>query len=261
MTSQPPPGTGAAPGAPGTEISGLDEDALAAACAEGGDRRAAWRFATAFARDWSTRPLAADDGVTDEELRAAETRLGLPLPAALREAHLLLGRRPDLTSRHDALLTPDELYLDEDRGVLVHRVENQGCAYWGIRTTDLHLPDPAVLVRPDVAAPIAEHWEPWLEHVSVEITWILLAEAVMGEGPCTDAIWEPGEDDYAALETRFRPLPLPTAPPAPDPGSRWFAGENALLCDDGAMIHVRGRSPEALAAARAAFPGAAWLEG
>jgi hypothetical protein len=256
--------------------SGLDLDALTAACTEPADRHAAWRFATAFARDWSPRPLREGDGVEEHELAAAETRLGLPLPAALREAYLLLGRRTDLTSRQDELLAPAELHLDGDRGVLIFRIENQSCAYWGIRVADLDQDDPPVLVRPDVATPIAEHWEPWLGHVSTEITEILLAEALADDDPDSDAdgdpesgsgaggyhvdaIWEPAETHYEILEHTYRPLPLPAYPPAPNPGSRWYTGPDVLLREDGALIQLRARTPAALDAARATFPGAAWL--
>jgi hypothetical protein len=241
--------------------SGLDLDALTAVCAEPGDRAAAWRFATAFARDWSARPLAPGDGVDESELQAAEARLGLRLPAALREAYLLLGRRADLTSRHDNLLAPDEIHLDDDRGVLVFRVENQSCAYWGVRVADLDQDDPPVLVRPDVAAPIAEHWEPWLGRVSLQFTEILLAEAAAGDDAYTDAIWETTEEHYAIIERVYLRLPLPAYPPAPDPGSRWYCGPDVLLRDDTDMIQVRGRTVAALEAVRAAFPGADWLVG
>ncbi|MFF9566598.1 hypothetical protein [Streptomyces sp. NPDC014685] len=131
----------------------LDLDALTAAVGERPDRQAAWRFIRAFARDWSQRPLAEADGCTPAELDAARARLDLPLPTALREAYQLLGNRKDLTDNQDSLLAPQDLHLDEDRGVLVFRVENQACAYWGIRVTDLDQDDPPVVVRADLVRP------------------------------------------------------------------------------------------------------------
>jgi hypothetical protein len=239
----------------------LDLDALTAVCTDPGDRSAAWRFATAFARDWSARPLGPGDGVDESELQTAEARLGLRLPAALREAYLLLGRRADLTSRHDVLLAPDALHLDDDRGVLVFRVENQACAYWGVRVADLDQDDPPVVARPDVATPIAEHWKPWLGRVSLEFTEILLSESMDGDDGHCDAVWDPGEEHFGILERSYQRLPLPAYPPAPDPGTRWYARADVLLRDDAAMIQVRGRTAAALEAARAVFPGAEWLDG
>ena len=53
------------------------------------DRQQAWDFIRRFAAGW-TEPLEADDGVGEAELRAAEQCIGAALPAALREAYLLL---------------------------------------------------------------------------------------------------------------------------------------------------------------------------
>lgn len=257
-TGTQPPAPGHAPAGSGAAPAGLDRAALAAACAEPADRHAAWRFLTAFARDWSRAPLTPGDGVDPGELDAAEQRLGIRLPTALREAYLLLGRRADLTSRHDELLAPDRLHLDGGRGVLVFRVENQACAYWGVRVEDLDDEDPPVLARPEVTTPIAAHWRPWLAHVSTVFTEIALAEA-MAADELVDAVWEPTETHYEILEHTYRRLPLPAYPPAPDPGSRWYAADDVLLRDDGAVIQIRARTRHALDAVRAAFPGAAWL--
>jgi cell wall assembly regulator SMI1 len=70
-----------------------------------GSRQGAWRFIRRFAEAWLT-PLSDDDGWTEADLQAAEQRLGVRLPAAIREAYALFGRRQDLTSMQDWLLTP-----------------------------------------------------------------------------------------------------------------------------------------------------------
>src|SRR3954471_17711909 len=79
----------------------------------------AWRFIRSFAASWRT-PLLEEDGVAGGgpagggaggELDAPETGLGLRLPAALREAYRLFGRRTDLTSNQDVLLGPERLTL------------------------------------------------------------------------------------------------------------------------------------------------------
>jgi hypothetical protein len=120
-------------------------------------RRDAWEFLRRFTEQWATR-LDELSGCGDQELTAAEHRLGLTLPAALREGYALLGRRDDLTSNQDVLLRPDQLYFDETGRALIFRVENQSVAHWGIRRgrcrasgTPLHPAGDAGL--PDVGRP------------------------------------------------------------------------------------------------------------
>lgn len=104
-------------------------------------RSEAWRFVADFAAHWQ-QPLRAGDGWSVRELEAAEQRLRLVLPAALRETYLLLGRRTDLTSNHDTLLNPDELHVVD--GALVSawrtRVPPPG-AFW-CRNWATTIPEP-----------------------------------------------------------------------------------------------------------------------
>lgn len=223
----------------------LDLDALAAAVGEQPDRQAAWRFVRAFARDWSRRPLTEADGYAPADLDAAQARLGLPLPAALRDAYQLLGRRPDLTDNQDSLLAPKDLYLDADRGVLVFRVENQSCAYWGIRVTDLDQDDPPVVVRADLVRPTADDWAAWLGRVSVAFVEIVLSEALCADEDLMGWV-TPDEtglpEDIAAT---FRRLPLPEYPISQQPGSRWYAHDEIILRDDRGTAMFRARTEAA----------------
>jgi hypothetical protein len=106
------------------------------------DRHAVWAFVRAFVACW-LRPLQPGDGLDDVELAEVRDRLQIrfpsirSLPAALEDTYALLGHRHDLTSNQDRLLTGEQLALDETGHVLVVRVENQGCAEWGIRISDL----------------------------------------------------------------------------------------------------------------------------
>ncbi|WP_220449462.1 SMI1/KNR4 family protein [Nonomuraea longispora] len=93
------------------------------------DRAGAWNFIRGFAATWRS-PLADGDGWSEADLDAAEARLGLRLPAALREAYQLFGRRTDLTSLQDVLLSPADLKVTDQ--ALVFRVENQAAVFWGI---------------------------------------------------------------------------------------------------------------------------------
>ncbi|MFF8713674.1 SMI1/KNR4 family protein [Streptomyces sp. NPDC015184] len=224
----------------------LDLDALTAAVGERPDRQAAWRFIRAFARDWSQRPLTEADGRTTAELDAARTRLGLPLPAALCEAYQLLGKRSDLTDNQDTLLAPRDLCLDEDRGVLVFRVENQSCAYWGIRVTDLDQDDPPVVIRADLVRPTADDWEAWLGRVSVAFVEIALSEALCADDDLMGWVTSDGETGLPEdIATTFRRLPLPEYPISQQPGSRWYAHDEIILRDDHGTAMFRARTEAA----------------
>ncbi|MER5371038.1 SMI1/KNR4 family protein [Streptomyces sp. NPDC002722] len=223
----------------------LDLDALAAAVGEQPDRQAAWRFVRAFARDWSRRPLTEADGYTPADLDAAQARLGLPLPAALRDAYQLLGRRSDLTDNQDSLLAPKDLYLDAERGVLVFRVENQSCVYWGIRVTDLDQDDPPVVVRADLVRPTADDWAAWLGRVSVAFVEIVLSEALCAD---EDLMGWVTPDDTGLSENiaaTFRRLPLPEYPISQQSGSRWYAHDEIILRDDRGTAMFRARTEAA----------------
>ncbi|MEL5960888.1 SMI1/KNR4 family protein [Streptomyces sp. CLV115] len=235
MTTEPPPSN-----------LMLDLDALTAAVGERPDRQAAWHFIRAFARDWSRSPLTESDGCTPAELDAAQARLGLPLPAALREAHQLLGRRPDLTDNQDSLLAPQDIYLDADRGVLVFRVENQSCAYWGIRVTDLDQDDPPVVVRADLVRPTADDWAAWLGRVSVAFVEIVLSEALFADEDLMGWVTSDGDTGLPEdITGTFRLLPLPEYPISQQPGSRWYAHDEIILRDDHGTAMFRARTEAA----------------
>ncbi|NED52573.1 SMI1/KNR4 family protein, partial [Micromonospora aurantiaca] len=68
------------------------------------------------------------DGTPETELAAAEKKLGVRLPAAVREAYMLFGRREDLHSNMQHLLAPADFYVDDREEALVFREENQGAA-------------------------------------------------------------------------------------------------------------------------------------
>ncbi|NWF30706.1 SMI1/KNR4 family protein [Streptomyces sp. PKU-EA00015] len=224
------------------------------------DRRAAWEFVRGFAADWSAEPLGAGDGWSEAELAAAEERLGLRLPAALREAYALLGRRTDLTGNHDTLRSPAELYVDEAGEALVFRDENQGAARWGILLTDLAQEDPPVRMRPDLADKSREKWEDWLARTSLAFVEIVLSESVHAPDDLVDVLDALEEEDLEELEQRSVGLPFPRYPEGEEPGTRWFLRDGVLLRDDGAWLMARGRTEEALDAVREAIPGD-WLNG
>ncbi|MEU3493579.1 SMI1/KNR4 family protein [Kitasatospora cineracea] len=197
------------------------------------DRTAAWRLIARVAAFWDA-PLRPQDGCPEAELDAAEARLGLRLPAALREAYRLFGNRPDLTGNQDTLLTPDRLYVDLD--CLVYRVENQSCAYWGVPLAALGQDDPPTVVWSDTDAP---RTEPWTARFSTECLAVVLTEPLFDEDAYVDA----GEVDPASL-TGWTELPR-----LYEPGidTRFFARPDALLAVQGdSWLALRATSEEAL---------------
>jgi hypothetical protein len=224
-----------------------------------GDRQATWRFIRHFADSWLT-PLAEGDGCGGSELDAAEDRLGLRLPAALREAYGLFGRRPDLTSNQDTLLAPDALYLDAGGDALVFRVENQEAARWGVPTHDLDLPDPPVVIKLDLRQEQSESWEPWLDTFSSACLEIVLSESLYACEELGDNRDE-GNSEADRLTRQYARLPLPDYPTSLQllPSVRWFAGPDVVLRDDQqAWLTVRARTVAALEKVRRELPGP-WL--
>ncbi|MFD8827156.1 SMI1/KNR4 family protein [Streptomyces sp. NPDC059605] len=216
-------------------------------------------FIRGFAAHWA-KPLGDEDGLPEADLVAAEERLGLRLPPALREAYLLFGRRTDLTRNHDTLLGPSELYVDNGQEALVFRHENQGAVSWGILLEALGEEDPAVFVRTDLADKSAERWEPWLDRLSLALVETVLSESVQADDELCDFLLDFDEHGAGLLEQKCVRLPFPSYPACENgSGIRWFLGPDALLRDDdGAALYARGRTEEALDGIRDLIPGD-WL--
>ncbi|MEU7068137.1 SMI1/KNR4 family protein [Streptomyces sp. NPDC046161] len=233
---------------------------LVASLARGVDGRSgAWNFIQDFAAHW-VRGLEDGDGWAEADLLAAEQRLGVQLPIALREAYLLFGRRQDLTSNHDMLLDPAELYVDDAREALVFRHENQGAALWGIILKNIQDEDPAVFMRRDLADKSAERWEPWLGHLSLCFVEIVLSESVQvqADEELCDFL-DTDDDSVELLEENAIRLPFPAYPAGEEHGSRWFLGQDVLLREEaGVAIMARGRTTADLDRVRDLIPGD-WL--
>ena len=104
-----------------------------------------WSLLKDFVAEWHS-PLQPGDGYSTAELDAVEERLGLKLPAALREWYQIAGHRKDIIAAQNFLRSPDRLYTrEEDSGnVLYFYTENQAVVNWGILASDLELYDPPV---------------------------------------------------------------------------------------------------------------------
>lgn len=102
-----------------------------------------WRPLVDFVTRWYARPLEPADGCSAGEVAAAEARLGRPLPAALREWYLLVGRRLE-----DVLDPPARL---EALGLLGDQLDvwYESDAVWVVRVRADGPDDPPVVLDHD----------------------------------------------------------------------------------------------------------------
>lgn len=220
------------------------------------DADSSFGFIEWFAREWGTA-VRDGDGNTAAEVAAAGERLGLGLPRSVAAFYRLIGRRADLTSNQDHLLPVSSLRVKDE--VLVYRVENQGCADWGVRVSDLRLPDPPVVVR-WMDGP----WRPFLDSFSLAAVELVLYESFFaGPDGCDDNRALDDDADRARLEERYERLPLPAYPgwwqPDEPDGVRWFGGPDVLMMEHSrSWLWVRARNPGTIARVREELPGD-WL--
>jgi hypothetical protein len=106
-------------------------------------RSGRWCLAARFIEHWFG-PMRESDRVPPRRLDAAERRLGLRLPIALREWYERLGCRGDVWSVQDTFLPPEELLVRGD--LLVFYVENQAVWDVGVGLGDLASEDPPVMI-------------------------------------------------------------------------------------------------------------------
>jgi hypothetical protein len=190
-----------------------------------GGRQGAWRFIRRYAQNWLTS-LSDDDGRTETDLGAAERRIGLSLPPAIREAYALFGRRQDLTSVQDRLLGPDQLQVDTTGEVLIYRVENQSVAVWGLPLAAMAQPDPPVVVARNFEN---LGWEPFLERFSLACVEMVLSESLFSAPLELSDNRELDPAEVALVEQLFARLALPDYPMWALPGDR-CAGSSARRC-------------------------------
>jgi hypothetical protein len=218
------------------------------------DRAGAWDFIRGFAATWRT-PLAGGDGWADADLDAAEARLGLRLPAAFREAYQLFGRRTDLTSVQETLLSPAD--LEVKAGALVFRVENQAVVLWGIPVTALDLDDPPVMLRMNMADKSKETWDAWLDRFSHACVELVLSESLVSSDELGDNR-KLSRGEASKLKQCYTRLPLPDYPTSQTtvPAVRWYAGPDIIIRDDQRWwVWVRARTAGALDQVRTELPG------
>ncbi len=102
-----------------------------------------WDVTSTVIRRWWP-PLHDRDRVPEADLIAAEQRLNLRLPQALRDWYLRAGRRLDFMGNADHFLPPEHLYICDN--LLCIGSENQGCFRWWIPLRYCYLNDPPVTI-------------------------------------------------------------------------------------------------------------------
>ena len=103
-----------------------------------------WHLLSELIEQWHG-PSAETQGYSSDEISACEKRLGVTLPAAVKEWYALAGRRSDIWSQQDRLLSLDQIEMQN--GVLVFYVENQAVTFWGMPLGELANDDPPVVTR------------------------------------------------------------------------------------------------------------------
>jgi hypothetical protein len=99
------------------------------------------------------RPLSARDGIPDQTIAAAEKKLGVRLPRALRDYYLVAGGERVLNRAFNRLCAPRDWELH--KGKLIFLEENQTVVVWGVTAFARPSEDPGVSQAPlrDVQMP------------------------------------------------------------------------------------------------------------
>ena len=225
------------------------------------ERSSVWRFVARFAEYWLGEPLDATSGVPAEQIEAREAELGVRLPPAVREFYGLVGRRHDLFSNQDVLLSLVQRQIYVDEGALIVRHENQGVCRWGILLEHLDQEDPPVVVLADLADKSHGQWEPWTETFSAAIVQWLVYESCMRSGVGDLATEFDRPADLAAVTGRGRPLaiaPFPVGHLSVQTEARWFLTDDVIVLADDTAILISARTQEAADGFRDRYP-ADWL--
>jgi hypothetical protein len=199
-------------------------------------REERWNVVKTFFRGWYGE-LDSADGCTEQSIRAAEERLKLTLPTALREWYVLAGRRTGVWSCQDHFLLPETLRAENQK--LVIYVENQGVVRWAVQLDDIANDDPPVFVT-DLCDP-----EIWIEECSAVSIFALsqmLLSVKFSESTRYSANGQATNASLAAIAQSYERLALPDLnwPPGP---TRIYGGQDLVIETDGeTWIWVSGRS-------------------
>ncbi len=127
--------------------------------------------------------LRKQDGLPSGRVSAAEKKLGLRLPTALRDYYLVAGRERALNHAHNRLCALGD--LETHAGKLVFMEENQCAVVWGVAACSKPGDDPAVYQGPIVDGE-PSGWFVEQRKLSAFMVFMLHMQAAFGGGlPCT----------------------------------------------------------------------------
>lgn len=92
------------------------------------------------------RELLEDDGIDKDRIKDTESRLGIKIPAALKDFYMLLGNIESFISAFEYFVNVEELEIID--GKLLFLEENQGVCYWAMNVE--HEEDNMVYVCTDL---------------------------------------------------------------------------------------------------------------
>ncbi len=171
---------------------------------------------------WHRHPLEAADGCTSEEIAAIESRVGMPLPTAVREWFELLGHR--LREVQDRPATAHDVAADRDR--ICVWAENQWA--WQLFAppgedpvgeldgTPLDVPISALLTGMLISETLVGSWAGQREGPLGE-----LAPSVIGGGLLEDI----DDNELDALRTHYPRLPWPL----PMDWATWHGDDDTII--------------------------------
>lgn len=213
-------------------------------------RQERWALLGEFLDRWFLAERRSD-AVDHAELVLAEQRLGLSLPAALREWYERYGALHDVWSLQDTLWVPGDLRVE--RGVLTFCIEAQGVVRWGIRLDELAKEDPPVVISDPsggsawlVESPTTSAFA--VQFAVVNAKWST-AVRYRANGPSTAEVLDAIERSYARMP--FPDLHWPSWP------TRLFGTDDVIVeTNADPWIWVTARSQSALAEVDALVRGA-----
>lgn len=152
-------------------------DPAARACLEEAADLDRWEPLRWLIESFYAEPFRVEDGNSAEEVRAAEERLGLELPAEIREWYRLVGRRVRFVNQDHPVPLAE---LRVHQGLLTLLWENQGNWDGGVRLEDLCQSSPPF--KADLES-VGE--EPYEAAISATLQHWVLAESTLydGQGP------------------------------------------------------------------------------
>jgi hypothetical protein len=208
-----------------------------------------------FLVDWQVMEVDGVEPDAEEEVAAAESRLGFTLPVALRWMLTHVGTDNRVIGLQDPFVPPSALAVD-DEGVLTYRRENQNCAIWGVPVSEIGRPDPPVLWN-NMTTRATSIWAPYQQRLSVDLLEMALGEAMLLPGANTIHMDVGSQPPVQLAELTPLAIPRHVFWASVEGGTiAWYGLRDCLIRDDGGTwLWAYGRNAEVLDAVRDRIPG------